>query len=107
MRAPASRGHHLPAAQPRRGPGAPRALKLRISPDRPGPDPRSHEGHEWLHVLSGPVRLVLGDGDMVVGPGEALGFSILVPHWVGAVGGDAEAIALLGPHGERARLRAP
>lgn len=88
-------------------PGTPRAFKLRIAADRPGPDPRTHEGHEWIYVLSGTVRLVLGDDDLTVGAGEALEFSTLRPHWLGAVGGDAEVIAIFGPHGERVHLREP
>lgn len=84
-------------------PGAPRAFKMRIRVDRE-PDLRAHEGHEWLYVLSGRVRLVLGDAEVEAGPGEALEFSTLTPHWLGAVGGDAEAIGIFGPHGERVHM---
>src|SRR3712207_3044929 len=30
------------------------------------PDPRTHEGYEWLYVLSGRVRLVLGEHDLML-----------------------------------------
>jgi quercetin dioxygenase-like cupin family protein len=69
------------------------------------PDPRSHEGHEWLYVLSGQVRLVLGDEDLVLGPGEAAEFSTWTPHWMSGIGGPAEVLVLMGHHGERAHLR--
>ncbi len=26
------------------------------------PEPRAHDGHDWLYVLSGQMRLVLGAG---------------------------------------------
>lgn len=34
-----------------------------------------HEGHEWMYMLSGRLRLVLGDDDFLIGPGEAVEFS--------------------------------
>ena len=38
------------------------------------PEPRTHDGYEWLYVLSGRMRLVLGDQDLVLGAGEAAEF---------------------------------
>jgi transcriptional regulator with XRE-family HTH domain len=35
------------------------------------PDTQSHEGYEWLYVLNGRLRLVLGERDLVLSPGEA------------------------------------
>jgi transcriptional regulator with XRE-family HTH domain len=51
------------------------AFKIRPSANRREPMPRTHEGHEWLYVLSGRLRLVLGDHDFVLQPGEAAEFS--------------------------------
>jgi transcriptional regulator with XRE-family HTH domain len=82
----------------------PQAYHLTL-PERGAPDPRSHEGHEWLYVLSGRVRLVLGDDDLVLAPGEAAEFSTWTPHWMSGVGGPAEVLMLMGPQGERAHLR--
>ena len=87
-----------------RGAG-PRAYHLTL-PERGAPEPRSHEGHEWIYVLAGRVRLVLGDKDLVLTPGEAAEFSTSTPHWVSGVGGPAEVLTLMGSHGERAHLRA-
>ncbi|HEU4658649.1 MAG TPA: XRE family transcriptional regulator [Capillimicrobium sp.] len=85
------------------GPG-PRAYHLTI-PVRGEPDPRSHDGHEWLYVLGGELRLVLGDDDLVLRPGEAAEFSTWTPHWMSGVGGPAEVLVLMGHQGERAHLR--
>lgn len=63
-----------------------------------------HEGHDWLYVLSGRLRLLLGDDDLVVEPGEAVEFSTWTPHWFGAVDGPVELIAILGAQGERLHL---
>jgi transcriptional regulator with XRE-family HTH domain len=88
----------------RGGASGPHAYHLTL-PERGEPDPRSHEGHEWLYVLSGRLRLVLGDEDLVLAPGEAAEFSTRTPHWMSGVGGPAEVLVLMGHHGERAHLR--
>jgi quercetin dioxygenase-like cupin family protein len=79
------------------------AFKIRL-PVRKRPVLRTHEGHEWLYVLSGRVRLVLGDRDLVLEPGEAAEFSTWTPHSLTAVDRPAEIIAIFGPHGERVHL---
>ena len=91
----------------RRGPaGAPHAFKLVVDADRDTPpDPLPvHDGHDWLYVLSGRLRLVLGTEDLLIEPGEAVEFSTLTPHWFGAVDGPVELLALLGPSGEQLHL---
>ena len=71
------------------------------------PDPRSHEGYEWLYVLDGRLRLVLAEHDVVLAQGEAAEFDTRVPHWFGAAGPDAvELLSLFGPQGERVHVRA-
>ena len=94
----------LPLSRP--GTGGPRAYHLTL-PERGAPELRTHEGHEWLYVLSGRVRLVLGDDDLVLEPGEAAEFSTWTPHWISGAGGPAEVLVLMGQHGERAHLRTP
>lgn len=54
------------------------------------------QGHEWLYVLSGRVRIVLGDEDLLLGPGEAAEFSTRTPHWTSGIGGPAEVLMLMG-----------
>jgi transcriptional regulator with XRE-family HTH domain len=71
------------------------------------PDTQSHEGYEWLYVLNGRLRLVLGERDLVLSPGEAAEFDTRVPHWFGAAGAEpVEFLSLFGKQGERAHLRA-
>ncbi|MGW4502771.1 helix-turn-helix domain-containing protein [Micromonospora sp. NPDC004336] len=71
------------------------------------PDPQTHEGYEWLYVLNGRLRLVLGAQDLVLSPGEAAEFDTRVPHWFGAADPEpVEFLSLFGTQGERAHLRA-
>jgi len=82
------------------------AYKIRIHPDRTvPPDPLPvHAGQEWIYVLSGDMRLLLGEQDLRVAPGEAVEFSTWTPHWFGAIDGAVEALAIFGPRGERVHL---
>lgn len=71
------------------------------------PTPRVHEGYEWLYVLNGNLRMVLGNQDLVMRPGEAAEFDTRVPHWFGrADGGPVEFLSLFGTQGERMHVRA-
>jgi transcriptional regulator with XRE-family HTH domain len=86
--------------------GGLRAYKIHISERRrvPPRTPRVHEGYDWLYVLSGRMRLLLGDQDLTIEPGEAVEFSTWTPHWFGALDGPVEAILIVGPQGERIHL---
>lgn len=90
-----------------RQPGGLQAFKV-LEPQRDEePEPRTHEGYEWLYVLSGRLRLVLGEHDVVLSAGEAAEFDTRVPHWFGSTGeGPAEFLSLFGPQGERMHVRA-
>jgi len=58
-------------------------------------------------VLSGRLRLLLGDHDLTLGPGEVAEFDTRTPHWFGAADDAAvEILSLHGPHGEHMRVRA-
>ena len=50
------------------------AWKIVIPTSKATPEPRAHDGYEWIYVLSGHMRLVLGDQDWVLGPGEVAEF---------------------------------
>jgi transcriptional regulator with XRE-family HTH domain len=90
-----------------RQPGPPTAFKMIIPPARSDPEPRTHEGYEWLYVLSGRLRLVLGDRELFLRPGEAAEFDTRVPHWFGAAdAAPVEVLSLFGPQGERVHTRA-
>src|SRR5436190_9619925 len=83
------------------------AYKLVVQPTPDAPSPRVHEGYEWLYVLDGRLRLVLGEHDLELGPGEAAEFDTRVPHWFGPAGDEpVEVLSLFGRQGERAHLRA-
>lgn len=91
----------------RQGPaGGLHAFKIRVSARRRTPPSELpvHDGHDWMYVLSGQMRLILGDRDFTIKSGEAVEFSTWTPHWFGAVDGPVEAIAIFGPHGERLHL---
>ncbi|TDD00053.1 XRE family transcriptional regulator [Saccharopolyspora terrae] len=82
-------------------------LILPAGSGRNEPDPQTHEGYEWLYVLNGRLRMVLGEHDLVLSPGEAAEFDTRVPHWFGAADDQAvEFLSLFGKQGERAHLRA-
>ncbi|MET9802608.1 XRE family transcriptional regulator [Streptomyces sp. NPDC006368] len=90
-----------------RQPGPLQALKVVIPAGHDEPDPRVHEGYEWLYVLAGRLRLVLGEHDLTLGAGEAAEFDTRVPHWFGSTGdGPVEVLSLLGRQGERMHFRA-
>lgn len=83
------------------------AWKVVIPPERRQPELRTHEGYEWLYVLSGELRLILGDHDITMSAGEAAEFDTQVPHWFGAAGNSpVEVLSLLGKHGERVHVLA-
>jgi transcriptional regulator with XRE-family HTH domain len=84
---------------------APHAFKIRLPADRREPILREHEGRDWVYVLSGRVRLVLGDEEYVLQPGEAVDFDTRTPHWIGVVDGPAEIIGIFGPQGEQVHVR--
>ena len=91
----------------RHGPaGGLHAFKIRISARRRKPPAQLpvHEGQDWIYVLAGQLRLILGERDFTIKPGEAAEFSTWTPHWFGAVDGPVEAIAIFGAHGERVHL---
>lgn len=87
--------------------GGLQAYKMVFAAEHSEPDPRAHDGYEWLYVLSGNGRLVLADHDIVLKPGEVAEFDTRLPHWFGSTGrGPVEILSLFGPQGERIHVRA-
>src|SRR3954468_941189 len=96
------------AVLPLTRPGGIQAWKIVIPASQSEPKPRTHDGFEWLYVLSGQMRLVMGDQDLVLGIGEAAEFDTQVPHWFGSTGaGPAEVLSIFGRPGERMHLQQP
>lgn len=91
-----------------RSPGGIQAYKfvLPTGDDDAEPDLRTHEGYDWAYVLNGTLRLVLGEHDLILKPGEAAEFDTRTPHWFGATSsGPVEFLSLIGKQGERAHVR--
>ncbi|MDF3288080.1 helix-turn-helix domain-containing protein [Streptomyces silvisoli] len=89
--------------------GGLQAHKMVIPPRRGDDDPdlKTHEGYEWLYVLNGRLRLLLGQHDLILKPGEVAEFDTHLPHWMGAADDEpVELLVLFGQQGERAHLRA-
>jgi len=95
-----------------RNPGGPAVFKQIIPPGqnpsagpRGLPDQGAHEGHEWLYVIAGRLRLTLGDQDFTLTAGEAAEFDTRIPHAVTNAGSEpAELLNIFGPQGERVHL---
>lgn len=68
---------------------------------------KTHEGYEWLYVLTGKLRLALGEHNFVLGAGEAAEFDTRVPHAIANVGRrPLELLIIFGQQGQRMHLRA-
>ena len=102
--------HHGVTSLPlTRRPGGVQAFKQVYPPGWPGgePEQKTHEGYDWIYVLSGRLRLLLAEHDLVLGPGEVAEFDTRTPHWFGNPGPEpVEVLALFGPQGERMHVRA-
>lgn len=90
-----------------RQPGGVQAWKVVIPTTKSIPELTSHDGYEWMYVLSGRLRLVLGEHDVELGVGEVAEFDTRVPHWFGSIGDKpVEVLSVFGPQGERMHQRA-
>jgi transcriptional regulator with XRE-family HTH domain len=81
--------------------------KVVIPPERGEPTLRTHDGYEWLYVLSGAMRLILAEHDITMRPGEVAEFDTRLPHWFGPAGDQpVEILSVHGTHGKRMHVRA-
>ena len=91
-----------------RRPGGIQAYKFVLprASDQQIPDLHSHEGYDWAYVLNGTLRLVVGEHDLRLAPGEAAEFDTRTPHWFGATSaGSVEFLSLFGKQGQRTHVR--
>lgn len=89
-----------------RQPDGMQAWKIVIPTSKVTPEPRAHDGYEWIYVLSGHMRLVLGDNDWILGPGEIAEFDTTTLHWFGSTGDEpTEILSIFGRPGERMTVR--
>ena len=85
-------------------PGRVQVFKQVLAPRKP--KLVTHSGYEWLYVLAGDLRLILGERDFTLRPGEVAEFDTSEPHWFGPAGtAAAEILHLFGPHGDQAVIR--
>ena len=92
-----------------RRPGGIQAYKFILPKGQDGQEPqlRTHDGYDWAYVLNGTLRLVLGEHDLILKPGEAAEFDTRTPHWFGATSsGPVEYLSLIGRQGQRVHVRA-
>ena len=80
--------------------------KVVIPPERER-NLRTHEGYEWLYVLSGEMRLILGEHDITMRAGEVAEFDTRMPHWFGPAGDEpVEILSVHSSQGKRMHVRA-
>ena len=85
-------------------PGRVQVFKQVLAPRKP--KLVMHTGYEWLYVLAGELRVILGERDFTLRPGEVAEFDTSEPHWFGPAGTTvAEILHLFGPHGDQAVIR--
>ncbi|MGW0600435.1 helix-turn-helix domain-containing protein [Streptomyces sp. NPDC002776] len=72
------------------------ALRLHVPFGSQGDIVRVHPGEEWLYVLTGRLRLRLGDTAHRLAPGDSAHFDSLTPHRIAAL--DADGVELLFVH---------
>ena len=83
------------------------AWKVLIPPEPGEPEMRIHEGYEWLYVLSGRLRLILGGRHITLNAGEVAEFDTSIPHWFGPANDQpAEILSLLSGHSNHMHVRA-
>jgi len=91
-----------------RQPDGMQAWKIVVPTSKVTPEIRAHDGHEWICVLSGQLRLVLGDEDWVLERGDVVEFSTGTPHWFGSTGTEpAEILSIFSRPGEQLTVRGP
>ncbi|MVN88257.1 cupin domain-containing protein [Deinococcus sp. HMF7620] len=70
-----------------------RPIRVIVPVDRAGGDLYQHDGEEWLYVLSGHLRLILGNEQHLLSEGDAAHFDARTPHRLVAEGEtDAELL---------------
>jgi transcriptional regulator with XRE-family HTH domain len=73
-------------------------MRAMILPSRPGSERYQHDGEEWLYVLSGRLRLHVGEREYQLNSGDAAHFDSRQPHRLDALDGrEAEVILVACP----------
>ncbi len=102
---PLRRGHGSTLVPLTQYPGRVQVFKQVLAP-RGEPKLVTHDGYEWLYVLAGELRLILGENELTLRPGEVAEFDTGEPHWFGpANASSVEILHLFGPRGDQAVVR--
>ncbi len=79
-----------------------RTYKITYPPGQVPPELKVHDGYEWLYVLTGRLRLRLGEKDLTLTRGEAAEFDTRIPHAMSAARGKpAQVISIFNDDGAR------
>jgi transcriptional regulator with XRE-family HTH domain len=79
-------------------------VKQRIPEHPQSPQARTHPGRDWFYVVSGVVRLRLGERELLIAAGKAASFDTMTPHSMSGYNAPAEILSIFDHHGERAHL---
>lgn len=81
--------------------------KITYPPRAKPPQQRIHDGYEWIYVLTGRLRLLLGDQDLTLARGEAAEFDTRIPHCMSAAGSrPAQVLSIFNEAGARIHTHA-
>ncbi|WP_315912998.1 XRE family transcriptional regulator [Arthrobacter sp. lap29] len=74
----------------------------------PAATAQTHDGYEWLYVLSGTLDLQLGNTHTAIDVGEAAEFDTRTPHLISSANEQpVELLGLFSPQGERIHITGP
>lgn len=77
-------------------------FKIRYPALATAPALRVHDGFEWVYVLSGRLRLMLGEDEHIIEAGEAAEFDTRTPHSLSATADSpADVLSIFNSAGER------
>ena len=71
-------------------------VRVPYEPDKAGcPERNSHEGQEFDFMLSGKMRILVGESEFIMEAGDCLYYDSGYPHAMEALDGDAEFLAII------------
>lgn len=68
---------------------------VHVSPGTDGHELVTHGGQEFNYILSGAVKVIIGNKEFVLNEGDSIYFNPAVPHGQRAVGGDATFLTVI------------
>ncbi|MEI6100590.1 MAG: cupin domain-containing protein, partial [Eubacteriales bacterium] len=68
---------------------------VHVSPQTNADELVTHSGQEFNYVLSGVVKVVIGNREFILSEGDSIYFNPIAPHGQRAVGGDATFLTVI------------